>query len=600
VKSIRLSLMAYFLVLLALALGTVSLLVYEISAKTLRQKQETYRQLLRAQSHDLRSEKTAQLDDALLSRARALANLAQAQVMGNRLYELRFLPLVVLAATERSQSQLLEPLWLYTDVRYALSTNIQLNEDLLHTGEDHATDLFQINTRSGGEWQSRSLNRRSLLYDSKIFANMEMFRWDYEDIDRDGTRYRLIRLKVPIVHYSSIFPGGRRPGGTGGGTRRDMRSAQSQSTSGQPSSSSTPPPSPPSPPQPRTSNASPFFIQYATDRTDFDRELVKLNEDFADQLRVSEEESQSVLDQLRRRLWWIAIATFGGVGIGAFLLVGFGLAPLRRLSDAVSRVSETNFNLEYDGPAPPTELMPIVDRLRDSLAMLQKAFDREKQATADISHELRTPLAGLMTTVDVALRKPRSPEEYRESLQDCRDIIRQMTQMVERLLTLTWLDARSDRVKNEPVDVGMLANQCAAVVRPLAKARGLTLNVFADASAIVRADPDKLREVMSNLLHNAVEYNRPDGSIDLRVRSSKSGLDVEVRDTGIGISAENRERIFERFFRADESRQEAGLHAGLGLAIVRGYVDLMGGTISVESELGRGSAFRVHIPAPLA
>src|SRR5258706_6303615 len=125
--------------------------------------------------------------------------------------------------------------------------------------------------------------------------------------------------------------------------------------------------------------------------------------------------------------------------------------------------------------------------------MLQRAFDREKQATADISHELRTPLAGLMTTVDVALRKQRSAEEYRESLGDCRDIVRQMSQMVERLLALNWLDARSDRVQSELVNAGDLADQCAAVIRPRAKAHNLTLNAHQQAADPTRPDPNKLR-----------------------------------------------------------------------------------------------------------
>jgi heavy metal sensor kinase len=341
----------------------------------------------------------------------------------------------------------------------------------------------------------------------------------------------------------------------------------------------------------------PLFIQCAAPRAELDAVLADLETQTNEQLRQSDEEAHKTLRSLGMRLMWISLAVFGAVCIGTSVFVRAGLSPLHRLGDAVSRVSETNFKLLYDGPAPPTELKPIVERLEQTLAMLQRAFDREKQSTADISHELRTPLAGLMTTVDVALRKPRSPEEYREALADCRDIIKQMSQLVERLLTLTWLDARSDAVRREPVDLGEMADQCASVIRPLAKAHGLRLNVHKNTPIKVRTDPDKLREVMSNLLHNAVEYNRPDGSIDLSVRSSDSGLEVEVRDTGVGIAPEHRDRIFERFFRADESRNAVGIHAGLGLAIVRGYVELMGGTITVESEPGRGSTFRVRIPS---
>jgi signal transduction histidine kinase len=103
--------------------------------------------------------------------------------------------------------------------------------------------------------------------------------------------------------------------------------------------------------------------------------------------------------------------------------------------------------------------------------------------------------------------------------------------------------------------------------------------------------------VLTNLLHNAIDYNRPQGSIDLFVERENGDLRVEVRDTGIGIKPEARAHIFERFYRADPSRQATGLHAGLGLAIVKGYVDLMGGSIGVESVVGEGSTFRVSLPA---
>jgi signal transduction histidine kinase len=109
-------------------------------------------------------------------------------------------------------------------------------------------------------------------------------------------------------------------------------------------------------------------------------------------------------------------------------------------------------------------------------------------------------------------------------------------------------------------------------------------------------DPDKLREVLTNLLHNAVQYNRPNGEIDLRVARDNGHLQVEVRDTGIGIAPEARDCVFERFYRADPSRNSDGLHAGLGLAIVKEYVDLMGGTIAVDSAEGQGSTFRVRLP----
>src|SRR5262249_39643153 len=129
------------------------------------------------------------------------------------------------------------------------------------------------------------------------------------------------------------------------------------------------------------------------------------------------------------------------------------------------------------------------------------------------------------------------------------------------------------------------------------EARGLRLSVRPQGPVSLVTDSDKLREILNNLLHNAIEYNRPEGAIDLAVERENGHVRVEVRDTGIGIPPHPRDPIFEPFYRADPSRHSEGLHAGLGLAIVKGYVDLMGGTIMVDSTLGEGSTFRLELPA---
>ena len=126
--------------------------------------------------------------------------------------------------------------------------------------------------------------------------------------------------------------------------------------------------------------------------------------------------------------------------------------------------------------------------------------------------------------------------------------------------------------------------------------RVLTLTTAIDSDAEMNTDPDKLREVLNNLLHNAIEYNRPGGSVELRVAADRGSVTYSVRDTGIGMTPEVRAKIFERFYRADPSRTQTGVHAGLGLAIVHEYVGRLGGTIAVESLPGVGSTFRVTLP----
>jgi signal transduction histidine kinase len=316
-----------------------------------------------------------------------------------------------------------------------------------------------------------------------------------------------------------------------------------------------------------------------------------------EELQQVHRETRDELHQLRTRLAGIAAGSFLALVVGGWLIVARGLAPVRTLSEAVSRVSEKDFALPVAGADLSVELAPIHARLTQTLDQLRAAFAREKEAVADISHELRTPIASLLATIDVTLRKPRTPEQYRTTLEDCRGIAKQLGQLVERIMTLASLDAGAARGTVSRVDAAELVGGCATVIRPLAEAHGLTFSLTAVGPAELDTDADRLREVLMNLLHNAVEYNRPAGRVELAVRAAGGRVIFEVRDTGIGMKPEVQAKIFERFYRADASRTATGVHAGLGLAIVKEYVDRLGGKIEVETTPGEGSLFRVSFPA---
>jgi heavy metal sensor kinase len=340
-----------------------------------------------------------------------------------------------------------------------------------------------------------------------------------------------------------------------------------------------------------------LIVQCAIDTAQRDAAVAGFSIQRDEELDDLARRTEGSMRDLRTHLLTISLITFAATVFGGIWLVRLGLSPLRKLSVAVSRVSEKDFRLKFEERRLPGELKPIAERLTETLDQLKRAFHREKQAAADISHELRTPLAALLTTIDVTLRKPRNSDDYREALEECRASGQQMNQLVERLLALARLDAGVDMLRPQSVDAAEIAEQCASMVRPLAEARGLALRVHREGKALLHADPAKLREVVTNLLHNAIQYNKPHGSVDLSVARRNGNLEVEVKDTGIGMSTDERKHIFERFFRADPARSADGLHAGLGLAIVKGYVDLMGGSIAVESAEGQGSTFRVRLPA---
>jgi heavy metal sensor kinase len=593
--------MIYFLALLGVALGAVSLLVYRTTHQTLIAKKKAAADLIQARFDKSCEDEHERLDAALLEQAERLAGLVtidgDRQAWDAMWFQLRWgsqlhpnlASLGTLSAVLAPNGYALAPGWVAQATDRPFKFDLQRlklmelhieEEDVHRVIDENIAQYFQLDHAWGSHLRSESLGPYSLPYDPLVpESNKKGLDWEAKTVAlAPDLNVRRVLVRLTPTRFRRGPRGGPPPPRAGrekegAGPKRGQR-----------------PPEPPPLPLGR------LVIQCAMDAGKYDQALAALEAARDDELRQLDNELDASLATLRNHLLVVSLVTFGATVLGGVWLVRLGLFPLRKVSEAVSRVSIKDFRLPFEEKRVPLEVEPIVARLNETLEMLKRAFAREKQAAADISHELRTPLAALLANVEVTLRKPRSPEVYREALEECRASGQQMSHLVERLLALARLDAGVDMLRPQSVDAAELAEQCAALVRPLAEARGLELRVHRNGPAILKADPAKLREVVTNLLHNAIQYNRPHGSVDLSVARQNDSLEVEVKDTGIGINAEAKQHIFERFFRADPARSADGLHAGLGLAIVKGYVDLMGGTIAVESTEGKGSTFRVCLP----
>jgi heavy metal sensor kinase len=586
-KSIRLSLILFILLLQTVALVTVLALFYQTTSDTLVEKNQDTNKHLKAENMTRRASLSAGIDSKILALATELSSLAQSR------WGLSQRQLDSLWA-----AQTMGQLWTgtYSTVTWmALSPDgtitpyllrrpfveiVRADDVINREREAGESDYFKIYNQDGNfVQQSASLKDESFDLDPTMRAKVKLFGHIADDIVlKNGARLRRVTLKMPVSTVKRTS------------TRLMLDGRDSfHGPFGVPISVS--------PPAQPYWTVPAFYIQYARDVRLRDEALLSYDSQFAGEVQRHEDESAEKLASLQRWVFGVGLAVFAITTIGACWLISVGLTPLKRLSDAVSRVSPRDFRLPADPKPTPHELQPIYQRLTETLEMLERAFAREKQASADISHELRTPLTALLTTLDVGLRRPRSPEQYTELLRDCRIIGRQLSQLVERLLALARLDAGADSVRPQEVDVSALAAQCVALVRPLAEARDLSIALHATAPATLITDANKLREIITNLLHNAVEYNKPNGRIDVSVERENGHMNVHVQDSGIGISPKAVSQIFERFYRVDESRQADTLHAGLGLAIVKSYLDLLGGRIHVNSREGEGSTFSVELPA---
>jgi len=595
-RSIRLSLIVYFLVLLTAALGAVSWFSYRTTSQALRKRQQDSQKMIAAEREARSQAARTELDQRILRQAQTMVNVSQSMfvhaeglsyslgMVGSASLPLGYLPMSMFCyqgTHEKLGPEIfrLQPLYTHIESADKLVANAEGN---------HAQEYFQTYRNNGYPMErseSMGEHRFTLDEDRKQAALLKEY---YDDVDlRSGVKVRRVTLKISIPEWSVMsvpWPWKGTPPPVNGPIWWQPRPKGPRAPKGSP------------PRAPGFVSKTPYvFIQYASDVGPTEARILDFQDKRDKQIAELESTIDQDLGQLRSRMIWISLITLGALWLGGYLVIRLGLAPLSKMSEAVSQVSSENFHLPLDAQKLPPELQPIAARLVEVLEHLQKAFAREKQAAADISHELRTPLAALMTTLEVGLKKSRSLDEYREILDECRASGQHMYQLVERLMALARLDAGADRYRPAETDVTEIALQCADLIRPLAKARGLALRLHLPDPITMETDTNKLREVLVNLLHNAVEYNKTAGSVDLSIEHVNGHVRLEVRDTGIGIKPQEMGHLFERFYRADPSRHADTPHAGLGLAIVKSYIDLMGGTIRVESS-DAGTAFIVELP----
>jgi heavy metal sensor kinase len=302
---------------------------------------------------------------------------------------------------------------------------------------------------------------------------------------------------------------------------------------------------------------------------------------------------------------WSLAATIAGVGIavlGFAVLSGWflarrTLAPIARISETATAMAGGDLSARIAAGQTETELGQVALALNSAFDRLQFTLDQQRRFTADASHELRTPLSILAAEVEWARARPRGIEEYRASLDTCQRAADRMRGVVEGLLTLARADAGEVALRHEPVSLRHLVQDVEALMRPLAAKRQIHLDTTGTVDDVqVRGDPDRLRELLTNLVSNAIHYNRADGRVDVSLWREESTACLQVTDTGIGIAPDDLSRVFDRFFRADRARSRESGGTGLGLAVTKWIVESHGGEIACSSDLGRGTRFLVRLP----
>ena len=284
-------------------------------------------------------------------------------------------------------------------------------------------------------------------------------------------------------------------------------------------------------------------------------------------------------------------------GLGGYALARRALAPIDHLGADARRITADRLHERLVVPNPRDEIGRLAAVINQTFGRLESSFDRLRRFTADASHELRTPLSVIRAIGEAGLAEPRTPAEYREALSSMLEEVDRVTHLVETLLRLSHADAGTVRPAKARLDLGQLARDVVSSLGLLAEERGQCVNVSTSGPVPVDADCLILREAVTNVIDNAIKYSPRGSTIDVVVRAADDTASLTVADEGPGIAPQHRERIFDRFFRVDDSRSRAEGGSGLGLAIAKWAVEINGGSIAVGPRPERrGSSFQIVLP----
>mgnify|MGYP005923718607 CR=1 FL=1 len=286
----------------------------------------------------------------------------------------------------------------------------------------------------------------------------------------------------------------------------------------------------------------------------------------------------------------VLLALLGGVV--TYFISGHALRPIREFSDKIEEVQAQNLSEPLEVPLSEDEISRLTRSFNDMLARLDNAFSAQKQFVASAAHELRTPLAVMQTNLEVFYKKPEhAPQEYDRLFTMLQEQTGRLSHLAEILLDMTGLQTVE---RSDTISLAALTEEVFCDLDPVAEKHQIRL-IQTEGDCTVTGSYILLYRAVYNLVENAIKYNRPSGSVTVSIHSAESAV-LEVTDTGIGISPENQEKIFDPFYRVDKSRSRAMGGAGLGLALVSEIARQHNGQVKVTQSSEKGSTIALILP----
>jgi len=281
--------------------------------------------------------------------------------------------------------------------------------------------------------------------------------------------------------------------------------------------------------------------------------------------------------------------------LGGWFLAGRALRPVDTITLAAQRIAAGDLTQRIHTTSA-DEIGRLASTFNDMIARLEASIRQIRQFSADASHELRTPLTITKGETELALRKERTPEVYREVLESNLEEIDRMSRIVDELLFLSRADLGEIKIANEPVQLDQLVQEIQHQAIVLGKEREVETVLGMLEPTEVVGDEWRLRELFLNIVDNAVKYSQEKGTVEINLEHANGMAKISIQDNGIGISPDEQKLVFDRFFRSDTARAHAQKGTGLGLAICKWITETHQGQIQVESTPGQGARFTIFLP----
>ncbi|MCK4793025.1 MAG: HAMP domain-containing protein [Desulfobacteraceae bacterium] len=304
------------------------------------------------------------------------------------------------------------------------------------------------------------------------------------------------------------------------------------------------------------------------------------------------EDIKQALDRLLHTLMIAVPLTLVATGGGGVFLARRAFKPVDEMTQKARSIEERDLSQRIEVKTK-DELGRLASTLNEMIERLEKAFRRQKQFTSDASHELRAPLAIIEAESTLTLQKERTKNNYRQSLETISQEAHRMSLVIDQLLALARADSGKEKLTFRKVNLSRLVAKLSSDVEMLCRDKGLNYELGQMGNLVVKGDRTKLRQLLLNILDNAIRYTPRGGKISISVQPEGEMAVVSVSDTGLGIPPEDLPHIFDRFYRVDKTRSRSEGGSGLGLAIAKRIAEMHGGKIEVESKVGTGSTFRV-------